>query len=146
MWEDAGGGAGGGDGGGSGTAGGGTDGGTGDKGGATRTQGVDEDRIADKVWHKVRDALGGLLGDGKLEVDDGAGEGDGGDGTGDGEPQHPSGAQVEDLTEERVRAILGKVRDEDDHKHEHEHLKHLVEASPVPQSRTYRAMFGAGKR
>ena len=162
MFEDAGGGTGGtgGTAGGTGTGGSGSggsaggagaDGGVGAGGagaagghaGGAGTGGVDEDRIVDKVWGKIRGALGGLLGEGQLQVDDGAA---GGDGAGDEGHQHQSGAQVEDDTERKVREILGRVHDEQEHEHEHKTLRELAEASPVSQTRTYKALFGAGKR
>jgi hypothetical protein len=93
------------------------------------------------VWAKVRTALGGLLGEGKIEVDD---KNDKGAGAGD--HQHPSGTQVEDDTERKVREILGQVQAESEHEHEHEVMRRLAEASPVQQTRTYRTLFGTGKR
>ena len=66
----------------------------------------------------------------------------------DGGPVLPTSSIVDHShrTERKVREILGRVHDEQEHEHEHKTLRELAEASPVSQTRTYKALFGAGKR
>lgn len=130
--------------GGAGAGGGGGQGGTG--GEPAHGHRVDEDRIVDRVVDKVRGLFGSLIGDGAIGV--GEGEGAGGDGTTGGQQPptpHPTGQQVEDDMEQRVRAIVGQLHDEHDHDDQHRRVAEMLERVPARLTRRARFMFGAEK-
>jgi hypothetical protein len=110
-----------------------------DPGGETATEKPGDD-LGTKIATEVKKVLGTLLGDGSLEVGD---EGDdGGDGSTE-QPSEPSSPrEVEANTESHVRALMGKLKAEEEHEAEHQKMKER-EKPPMVVSRLTKALCGA---
>jgi hypothetical protein len=98
---------------------------------------VEEDRIADRVFDKVKGLFGSLIGTGDLAVQE----------AGTAEDHHVEGGvqgaqAIRDDIQAQVEAAVGKIQAQKDHEAEHEKMRKLAETPPQVLTRGQKAMWG----